>query len=67
VTTWAQISTYVTTVDLKMSTLGYKHIDVEPSLKSLTTNFGRIPEKQDEVCGLSNIVVVVLLLILWQI
>lgn len=53
------------TVILKMSTLGYKYVDVEPSLKNLTTNFGRIPEKQDDVCGLSNIVVSVLLLILW--
>ena len=53
------------TVVLKMSTLGYKYIDAEPSLKNLTTNFGRIPEKQDDVCGLSNIVVSVLLLILW--
>lgn len=47
----------------KMSTLGYKYIDVEPSLKNLTINFGRIPEKQHDVCGLSNIVVSVLLLI----
>lgn len=32
-----------------MSTLGYKYVDVEPSLKNLTTNFGRIPEKQDDL------------------
>ena len=50
-------------VHFKMSKLGYKYIDVEPSLKNLTTNFGRIPEKQDDVCGLSIIVVSVLLLI----
>jgi hypothetical protein len=52
-------------VDLKMAELGYKYIDVEPSLKNLTTNFGKIPEKQDDVCGLSMIVVFVLLLIVW--
>jgi hypothetical protein len=46
-----------------MSTFGCKYVDVEPSLKNLTTNFGRIPEKQSDVCGLSNIVVSVLLLI----
>jgi hypothetical protein len=37
----------------KMSTLGYSYIDAEPSLKNLTAAFGKIPEKQDEVCGLS--------------
>jgi hypothetical protein len=59
------VNTYVQTVVFKMSTLGYKYIDVEPSLKNLTTNFGRIPEKQYDVCGLSNMVVSALLLILW--
>jgi hypothetical protein len=52
-------------VDLKMAELGYNYVDVEPSLKNLTTNFGKIPEKQDAVRGLSMTVVSVLLLILW--
>jgi hypothetical protein len=36
-----------------MSVLGYSYIDTEPSLKNLSADFGKIPEKQDDVCGLS--------------
>lgn len=56
--------TKVLPVDLKMSKLGDTYIDVKPSLKNLTTNFGRIPEKQDDVCDLLIIIVSLLLQIL---
>jgi hypothetical protein len=55
----------VLVVDLKMSELGYKFVDVEPSLKNLTADFGKIPDKQNDVCRLSVIVISVFLLILW--
>jgi hypothetical protein len=44
-----------------MSVLGCSYIDAEPSLKNLTANFGKIPEKQDDVCGLPVAVAVFLL------
>jgi hypothetical protein len=44
-----------------MSVLGYSYTDAEPSLKNLTTDFGKIPEKQDDVCALSVAIAVLLL------
>lgn len=52
----------------EMSVLGCSYIDAEPSLKNLTADFGKIPEKQDDVCGLSvEIAVLLLVTVLWNV
>jgi hypothetical protein len=41
---------HVQAANVKMSSLGFKYVDVKPSLKNLTADFGKIPAKQDDVC-----------------
>jgi hypothetical protein len=51
-----------------MPVLSCSYIDAEPSLKNLTADFGKIPEKQDDVCSLSLAKAVLFLVtILWNV
>lgn len=51
-----------------MFALGCSYVDAEPSLKNLSADFGKIPEKQDDVCGLSvAIAVLLLVIVLWNV